>query len=282
MKVSLADRRFAWLLVVVLWSITYLSQINYDVWRFYAPAKITVSYNEFIEPQPLAGTSARLASFGATEFLADIYWLQAIQYYGGGTPNGQYRKLPELFTTITTLAPRFQQAYVTGLLILPGEGNVNEALALGQQGAEQLPNSWEIPYYTGLVHHIYQKNYEAAAQEFEKAAAIEGSPPIAKLFAGIYFKEADQRQKAYLIFQTILATTDNQFVRDRAAKYLQHLDGLFLLEKAVADFHTRFGRNPAGLGELVSRGIISELPRSPLALQYGYDPATGTVSEIDN
>lgn len=282
MKRSLVDSRFAWLVIVILWGVAYLSQLRYDTWRLYSPAKITVSYNEFIEPQPLSGDSARLASFGATEFLADIYWLQLIQYYGGGTPDGQYRKLPELFSTVTDLAPKFKQAYVTGLLVLPGEGFVNEALALGEKGEQALPEAWELPYYTGLVHHIYEKNYEAAAKEFEKAAAIADSPPITKLFAGIYFKEASQRQTAYIIFQTIVATSDNEFVRERAAKYLQHLDGLTALEKAVADFHGQLGRYPSSLGELVSRGIINEIPKSPLAVEYTYDPATGAVGDTTN
>ncbi len=282
MKRELADRRFAWLVVVFLWGAAYLSQLHYDTWRLYSPAKITVDYNEFIEPQPLSGNSARLASFGATEFLADIYWLQLIQYYGGGTPNGQYRKLPELFSTITELAPHFKQAYVTGLLILPGEGFVDQALALGEKGQQFLPDAWELPYYTGLVYHIYQKDFTAAAKEFEKAAAIADSPPIAKLFAGIYYKEANQRQTAYIIFQTILATSDNDFVRERAAKYLQHLDGMIALEKAVAQFHSQFGRYPTSLGELVAKQIISELPKSPLVIEYTYDSVTGAVGEAAN
>ncbi|MEX1051874.1 MAG: hypothetical protein WEC83_00595 [Patescibacteria group bacterium] len=280
MKASLADRRFAWLVVIVLWATAYLAQLHYDTWRRYAPAKISVSYNEFIEPQPLTGDSARLASFGQSEFLANLYWLQLIQYYGGGTPNGQYRKLPELFSTITDLAPRFQQAYVTGLLILPGEGHVSAAIALGEKGQQALPNAWELPYYTGLVYHIYQKDFAAAADAFARAAELPDAPPIAKLFAGIYFKEANQRQTAYLIFQTIIATSDNEFVRDRAAKYLQHLDGLMLLEKAVADFHSRFNRYPTALAELVSSRIIAELPKSPVAVGYGYDPTSGAVTEL--
>lgn len=281
MKSSLADSRFVWMMVVVFWGVAYLSQLHYDTWRFYSPTKLSVSYNEFIEPQPLAGNSARLASFGATEFLADVYWLQLIQYYGGGTPNGQYRKLAETFFAVTELAPKFKQAYVTGLIILPGEEFVEQAVALGERGQRSLPEAWEIPYYTGLVHHIYRKDYAAAAKEFDQAAALPDAPPITKLFAGIYYKQAAERQTAYLIFQTILATSDNDYVKERAEKYLEHLDGLFALEKAVNDFHVRFHRYPTGLNELVVRGMLAELPKSPLTVDYGYNPTTGAISEQD-
>ncbi|MEX0594640.1 MAG: hypothetical protein WD157_00885, partial [Patescibacteria group bacterium] len=226
------------LIVLIAWSVAYISQINYDAWRYYSPSVLNTSFNEFIEPQPLSPQNTRLISFGATEFAANIYWLQLIQYYGGGTPYGQYRKLPELFDTVTELSPNFQQAYITGLIILPGEGFVDQALSLGEKGQKNLPDSWEMPYYTGLVYHIYKKDYAQAGAKFNQAATFAGAPAITKLFAGIYFKEADQRKKAYLIFQTVVATSEDQYIIARAEKQLAHLDGIFTLESAASIFST--------------------------------------------
>lgn len=272
-------QRFSLLLIAVAGSASYIAQINHDTWRRFGPPKIQASYNELIEPQPLSPTIARGVSFGATEFVADLYWLQFIQYYGGGDPYGKYRKLAELFDTVTELSPKFSVAYTTGLVILPGEGFVDEAIKLGEKGQRNLPQSWEMPYYTGLVHHIYKKDYAKAGELFSKAAELPGAPENARYLAAVYFNRADQRQVAYQIFKTIYESSPEGFIKDRAKKYVEHLAGLFYLQDGVKAFETKFHRRPNDLNELVSRQIIPQLPISPLNLAYRYDLATGTITD---
>ena len=282
MNFNLLVKKYLLLVVITAWVISYVSQLHYDSWKRYSEAKIAVSYNEYIEPQPLSSDGARLASFGATEFMADLYWLQLIQYYGGGNPYGKYRKLAELFTTVTDLSPSFKQAYITGLVILPGEGFIDEAIVLGETGQKNLPDSWEMPYYTGLVHHIYKKDYATAGEKFTLAAELPGAPPITKLFAGIYFKEANQRKTAFLIFQTLIETSEDEFVIERAIKHLSHLSGLFTLEDAVSKYQTDFGKLPKNLPELVTAKILDKIPVSPFGVNYLYDNITGEISEGKN
>ncbi|MDP3993243.1 MAG: hypothetical protein Q8Q05_03490 [bacterium] len=273
-------RRFTLLFVLVALGLGYVAQINYDSWRRYTPPKLVgIDYNVYIEPQPLSPPLAKAVSFGSTEFLADYYWLTLIQYYGGGTPNGKYRKLAELFNVVTDLSPKFQQAYQTGLIILPGEGFPDEAVALGEKGKQNLPDSWEMPYYTGLVYHIYKKDFVSAAKEFQLAATKKDALPITQYFAGIYYKEADQRQLAYQIFKTVYETTKDDFVRERSAKQILHLEMTFFLEDAIAKYHQQFGRYPASPQELVAKGIIKEVPASPLGVGFAINAETGEVSE---
>lgn len=272
-------KRLAPALIVFFLGLSYVAQIYYDAWLRYGDSKVKVSYNVFIEPQPMSPAIAKAVSFGATEFLADYYWLQFIQYYGGGDPNGIYRKMPELLNTITDLSPKFLIAYQTGLLDLPAEGYVSEAIALGEKGERNLPGSWEIPYYTGLVYHVYKKDFVNAAKQFDLAATIPGAPAITKLFAGIYHSNANERQIAYAIFKNVYDTSNDQYIKERAGKYVGHLEGLFALQDAVGKFKEQYGRLPNNLNELVSHKIISAIPVSPLETSYSYDPATGNVSD---
>lgn len=276
---NLRSIKIEWLVPVFALVASYIFQINYDAWRRYSPPKITASFNQYIEPQPLSASAARTASFGAKEFMADLYWLQMIQYYGGGDPNGEYRKLAELFSTITDLSPQFLHAYQTGLLVLPGEGFVDEAIMLGEKGITNLPSSWEMPYYTGIVHHIYKKDYKTAGEYFEAAAKLPGAPENARYLAAIYFNSADQRLTAYALFKTIYESSDDGYIKERAAKYLIHLEGIFLLNEKIAEYKSKFGRLPDNLSQLVASGIISQLPISPLGVSYNYDPTTGKVIE---
>ena len=273
-------KKLTLLWVMVALGLSIVAQINYDSWRRYSPPKLVgVDYNVFIEPQPLSPGFAKAVSFGATEYMADYYWLSLIQYYGGGTPNGKYRKLAELFNVVTDLSPKFQQAYQTGLIILPGEGFPDQAIQLGEKGKRNLPESWEMPYYTGLVYHIYKKDYVAAAREFQLAATKKDAPPITQYFAGIYYKEANQRQLAYQIFKTVHDTSKDDFVRERSEKQLIHLEILFFLEDAATKFRAQFGRYPTNLSELVARGIVKEIPISPLGVALMINSETGGVSE---
>jgi hypothetical protein len=272
-------QRYFLILLIVVMGITYLAQLRYDVWMYFGSPKIKVSYNEYIEPQPLSPAMARASSFGANEFMADYYWLQFIQYYGGGDPYGKYRKLAEIFNTITDLSPKFSQAYQTGLLVLPAEGFIDQAIALGEKGQKNLADDWEMPYYTGLVYHIYKKDYVKAAEKFAQAAALPDAPPITKLFVGIYYNKANDRDTAYAIFQVVYETSKDSYVKERASKYVGHLEGVFRLEDAVKTFHDRYGRYPNNLDELVTKKIIDKLPVSPLSINYTLDPATGAIGE---
>jgi len=271
--------RFSLLFLAVAVVASYVSQITFDAWQRYSNSKINETYNVYIEPQPFSPAAARFVSFGAREFVADIYWLKLIQYYGGGDPQGKYRKLAELFNTVTELSPKFATAYTTGLLILPGEGFVDQALALGAKGEKNLPDSWEIPYNTGLVYHIYKKDYVQAAKEFEKAASLPNAPANARYFAAVYYNQADQRQTAYQIFKNLYESSTNDFVKDRAKKYVEHLDIFFALQDAIHRYQDKFHQPPDNLIQLVEKKIISTIPVSPLNIQFVIDPKTKELGE---
>lgn len=271
--------RWAPLILLLAAGLAFVGEVRYDSWRFYSPPVVKASYNEFIEPEPLGSAAAKAASFGATNFAADLYWLELIQYYGGGDPYGEYRQLPALYNTITDLSPQFLAPYESGLLVLPAEKFVSQGIALGEKGQRHLPSSWELPYYEGLIYHIYNKDYLQAAKLFQLAATKKDAPAITKYFAGLYYQKANQRETAYVIFQTVYQTTKDPFVKDRARKQIGHLDGLFALQDAVKDYQARFGRHPASLEELVGRGFIQAVPVSPLGLRYTYDAATGVVGD---
>ncbi|HSX42449.1 MAG TPA: hypothetical protein VLE93_03850 [Candidatus Saccharimonadales bacterium] len=271
--------RFAPLLLLAALALAYFGQLRYDTWRFFDTPTVQDSFNNFIEPEPLKSPTAKAASLGATNFLSDIYWLELIQYYGGGDPYGTYRQLPALYQTITDLSPKFLAAYQSGLLVLPQEKFTDQAIALGEKGQQNLPKSWEIPYYEGLVYHVDKKDYLSAARQFQIAAAKPGAPAITKYFAGLYYKEAGSRQTAYVIFQTVYQTTTDPFVKDRAQKQIGHLGGLFALQDAVSAFQQKLHRNPKSFDELIAAKIIPALPVSPLGLKYTYDAVTGAVSD---
>lgn len=262
--------------LIFLFSASF-SQYLLDHWWSEHSYVLPVSYNEFIEPESLTGLSATIASFGQKDFLADLYWLELIQYYGGGDPNGQYRKLPDLYNTITDLSPGYSAAYQSGMLILPSEGYVSQAIALGNKGEKNLPDDWEMPYYQGIVYDIYMKDYVAAARDFTKASKIPGAPANTVYFAALYYNEANEPQTSLALFETVYATTTDSYLKDRAGKYIQQLQIIFALDNAISQYKTSYGSLPNSLQDLVDKKIISSVPVSPLGFSFVYNPMTGLV-----
>jgi len=63
---------------------------------------------------------ARISAFWFKNIMADIYWLQSIQYIWENVVGGEYKEyLAALMGLITDLNPYFESPYVIGQLLLP-------------------------------------------------------------------------------------------------------------------------------------------------------------------
>ena len=182
-----------------------LAQLFYDSWKMAYGKKPNVSENVLIEPHPLPADVLKKSSLGLNNFIADIIWLETIQYYGGGLPYEKYRKLGQLVTLTTEMDPRFEYPYEFGLTVLPGEGFTKEAVSLGEKGLNSpyFKNSWEIPYTLAMVERTNVKDNLKAAQYFEIAAKRPGVPEMAAVMAGLNYEKVDQRLVAYDLYKGI-------------------------------------------------------------------------------
>ncbi|MBI4948337.1 hypothetical protein HY844_02165 [Candidatus Berkelbacteria bacterium] len=270
------DERIKFLLIVFFLIIGVIySQFSQDSNK--RSRVYSATYNQYIQPLALSGEGITNVSFGFKELIADYYWLKTIQYYGGGDPNGKYEQLPKLYNSVLELSPRFLSAYESGILILGGEGFVKDAINLANVGQKNLPLSWQIPYYQGLIEHIYNKNYKAAANLFDQAAKLPGAPPNTKYFAGIYYSQANNPDIAYAIFKTIYENSTDPAIKERAGNYVIYLENVTLLNKALTQYKIKFSKPPNSLSDLVKQKIITEIPQNPLEFDYYYDKKIGKV-----
>lgn len=64
--------------------------------------------------------TAKFSSMGFKNLMADLYWLQAIQYIWGNALKAEYKKyLFVILDLITELNPYFESPYIVGQLLLP-------------------------------------------------------------------------------------------------------------------------------------------------------------------
>jgi hypothetical protein len=242
------------------------AQFSYDDWENNSAKKPSVSYNELIEPHLLPVEATKKVTFGLNNLLADITWLNLIQYYGGGLPYENFRKLPQMVNLVTELDQHFAYPYIFGLLVLPGENFPKEALQLGYKGLgnKNLAKEWEIPYYLGMVQHMNYKNYKEAGRLFELAAKNPEAPEITQLLAANYYSKANRRETAYALYLVIYETSKNDYVKERAKLYIEHWQLIFALEEKNKLYKEKFGQFPENLNKLVEGKIFRKSPKTLL------------------
>ena len=243
---------------------------------------------------PLADSSANLLYVRSPEamkrlalsydaLLADVYWIRAIQHYGGTKlstdPTKQYDLLYPLLDLTTSLDPLFNTAYYFGAIFLAepfpgGPGRPDLAIALLEKGLLAQPTKWELAQAIGFVHYWWLQDYEAAAAWFTKAAALPNAPIWMAPLAATTLAEGGDRQSSRLLWEQFARTAEDEFFRNEARKRLQQLDALDQLDRLAATvgaFRERFGRAPRGWQELRQAGYLTGLPVDPAGLPYRLD-----------
>ena len=229
----------------------------------------------------------RLAlSFDA--IVADIYWMRAIQYYGGtrlsADPNKNYDLLYPLLHLTTSLDPHFSIAYRFGAFFLSeehpgGAGRPDLAIRLLEKAMEVYPDRWEYPHDLAFVHYR-TRDYPAAAQWFERAANKPDAPVWLRPLVAAVLATGGDSNSARLVWRSLL-DSEVEFIRREAARRLMQLDAIdqiALLRQRTLLFRQRFGAPPGAWSDMIRAGLLSGIPLDPTNVPYVLDPVTGDVT----
>jgi len=237
-----------------------------------------VEKNILIEPKAFSAEFLQYADFGFHQVVADFIWLELIQYFGGGDFTKRYYALPDLLNTITDLDPKFIYPHTFGMLVLPHQGDVDEAIALGEKGVKNNPGYGLIPYYLGSLYHQDKGDYEKAAVAYQKAAQDPETPEAARVLAGVSLSNLDKKVAAIKWWEGIIETTEpGSYQHERAKIWHEHILMQVLLENAVTEYKNKVGAYPENLDQLVLENYIQSIPESPLGVSFILDPETGKV-----
>ena len=226
---------------------------------------------------------------------ADVYWIRAIQHYGGQrlAPSGvprNYEHLYPLLDMTTSLDPYFGIAYRFGAIFLSepypgGPGRPDLAITLLQKGIAAQPTRWTYYHDIGLVHYWALQDPHGAATWFRQAAAVPGAPNWLLPVAAAMLTETSDRTAARYLWRQILEA-DEDWLRKRAERGLLQLDALDQIDRwsAVVASAPRGAGEPYSWAALVRAGRLDRIPVDPGGTPYVMDPATGriTVSEASS
>jgi tetratricopeptide (TPR) repeat protein len=219
------------------------------------------------EDQDLALQGKRLKGYGLgfEGLLADWYWMQSLQYIGGRISNSDKEVvnlenlrpfhlslLYPLLDNATDLDPTFMAAYSYGATVLPAV-DTDAAIRLTEKGIANNPDHWRFYQYLGYIYWR-SKNYEKAAEVYQKGASISGAPGFLGLMAARMSTEGGSRDTAREMYSQMLAEARDQQTKITAERNLVRLDSLDerdAADGALKQFVERHGRCATGWNELI-------------------------------
>jgi tetratricopeptide (TPR) repeat protein len=172
-----------------------------------------------------SGTWLSEAAMGDATSWSDLMWLRAVQYYGlHRETDNTFLQMAHVFDVITTLDPRFQNAYVFGGTSLCQEGHQFDAgVKLLEKGLRNNPTAWIYPFELGFVHYLGKRNLTRATFDFAQAARQPNAPDYCERFAAWSGQRAGYEAVAVELWRQVAETTDNAILRDKAIEHLREL-----------------------------------------------------------
>lgn len=242
-----------------------------------------------------SGTAIRRIAGAYAALAADVYWVRAIQYYGGAKRRlaanvgpdppasialDEYRQLYPMLDITTSLDPRFNIAYRFGSVFLAepypdGAGRPDLAVKLLEKGLSARPDKWEYMEDIGFVHYWYRHDFRAAAGWFDRAALVQGAPWWMKSLAATTLAAGGDRRSSRLMWQAIRQSAENDWLRanaDHRLAQLGALDQIDMLQAAVDAFAQRTGAPPSAWEPVARASGWTGLPVDPAGAPYTLTP----------
>jgi hypothetical protein len=235
-----------------------------------------------------SGAALRRMTLSFDALAADIYWIRAIQHYGGDRLSGpqaqtKYQLLYPLLDLTTTLDPYFNIAYRFGAIFLSeaypgGPGRPDQSVALLKKAMVAMPQKWQYPHDIGFVYYWRFHDYNNAALWFQRAAEKPNAPLWLKPLAASMLARGEDRAAARFLWQQI-AQSEEVWLRrtaERSILQLQAMDQIDQLNAVVKRFPPAAGA-PYSWPDLLQKHVLVRVPYDPTGTPYEIDPASGAV-----
>ncbi|MEW6735335.1 MAG: hypothetical protein AB1489_28845 [Acidobacteriota bacterium] len=235
-----------------------------------------------------SGNAVKRLSFGFDGFLADIYWMRSVQYFGRQLLNERqeldwvrtskirYDLLYPLLDITTTLDPQYIAAYRFGAIFLPDYDN-QLALKLIYKGIENNPQNWRLYQNLGMLYW-QMKDYPSASNAFIKGSEQVGAPIWMKIIGGVLLSQGGDRSTACQLYTSFLAETEaaqDTMIKMQMEMQLQRvyaLDEVDYLNRKIDQYRQLTGQCPASLAALIPLmrrdGDIKGACGQPVRIQF--------------
>jgi hypothetical protein len=167
-----------------------------------------------------------VASLGFRPAMADVAWLQAVQYYGehrqGGNDLSEFRHYVD---AVNTLDPRYEYANVFGAFVVATEQHdVDGALEILRRGARANPESPECLFEMGFLIYVHGGDLDAALHYLRLSAQRPGGRDRAMRFMAFLNRRLGRLETAWLLWKDIRENTHDPGMRAVAEKSMRQIE----------------------------------------------------------
>ncbi|MCP4020838.1 MAG: hypothetical protein GY729_03250 [Desulfobacteraceae bacterium] len=241
--------------------------------------QLSANYSLDISSMPPDAIKIMAGEFAG--LMADYILLQMGAFLGSNIElnKTQWEMVLKGFQQVFALDPRSQSAYLQAQGHLAWEGKkIKETIDLLKISRDNRPNDFFPGTYIGFDYYYFLKDFENASNAFLKAAEIKGAAVILALL-GTRFAIKEKRIQTSIDALTIML--NDQVLDDNSKKEIENriqtLKAVEILNQAVDTYKQLFYLPPDPLDELVTYGIIAQLPENPYGKKYTYNPSTGEI-----
>ena len=182
----------------------------------------------------------------------------------------------QLQQDVSWLNPAHEDNYYIAAAILSEPRLVPAAQGILRRAADARPKDWSPLFYYGFNRYHYEKNPAAGA-----AALLEAVPRAAdqqdrwalENLAAKWIERGYRSADAARLVDGMAKSSPAGAFRRYLEKRAKRLRDLNELKDLAAEYQSRFGRKLVRLNDLVTAGMIAQIPADPLGAGYTLDAA---------
>jgi len=158
---------------------------------------------------------------------------------------------------------------------------VDEGIRLLEKGVRNLPESWMLHYYLGMMHYFFRNDADAAAEYLATAARLPGAPPLVTRVAALMYGRRANPGTTVQFLRELLKNAESEQMKEVLTRSLEDAEfrmAAGAIDAAIDGYREKFGEVPPSLDALFARGIVKgQLPPDPFGGHWELDQATGRV-----
>lgn len=227
----------------------------------------------------------RWMSLGHPTLAADLWWLRTVQYMG--EPRGERRGWSKLFPAldlVTDVDPRHGYAYQVGANVLAGVGQIAASNALLEKGIRNVPDRYIVPFQRAVNAMLYDGDYVGAAHWFELASRKPGAPEHLREYVVAMYVKGDQAEGAVAFLEHLIeAARDPESVKalEKQLSQAKLERAALAIDGAVERYRQRYVLRPFSIDQLVTVGLLSEVPPDPYGGAWTLDEEGRAHSSVN-
>lgn len=255
-------------------------------------ALFIVPFTSYLSNRPVA---VKLGYFPAAEILrpcvadqrlavAQYAVVRVLFYYGTLVEKLKHQitippEYPNMYRTLETaikLDPYNMDAYYFAQAAFTWDvGKIIEVNEMLDYGMRYRTWDYQLPFYAAFNCSYFLHDFKSSARYMQKAAELSHNPLLTNLTAR-YLYESGQTELGIKFLDFMEKDTWNSSVKRLYELRKRALQAVILLEKGIADYTAKTGKQLHSLQELVASGIIQDIPKDPYGGEFYLD-AKGSV-----